>query len=348
MDTVRKQYGVMLVGCGYIGEQHIRDIAGKKEFSIIAVIDTNEQSAISFARRFHAECWGTDYRPFLSDARIDIVIVATYTGTHFEITRDCLNSGKHVICEKPIAANMEDARAFVQMVKRSSCKVTVSYVLRYNESYRRIKSLIQSGEIGALRMIRMEQSHKAGGDHPWERFLKLMEDCTPLVDCGVHYADLAQWMTESDVVAVSGISAKLDEDAPVDNYQLMTMKLASGCTAYYEVGWSKNISSGNTKDFIGTDGHIVLTMAANRKDGIHDRDLITVFHSDGSVRKLEVKSVYKDMYGQARNLLDMIENGAEGVVSIDNVYSALRIVQTAQIAIDTGRVLSPRALFPDA
>ena len=348
MASVKKQYGVMLIGCGYIGEQHLSDIAGRKEFSVVAVVDTNEQLAISFSRRFHAALWGTDYKPFLNDPRIDIVIVATYTGTHFEITRDCLNSGKHVICEKPIAANMEDALAFVRMVKQSPCKVTVSYVLRYNESYRKIKELIQSGEIGDLRLIRMEQSHKAGGNHPWERFLKLMEDCTPLVDCGVHYADLAQWMTGSSVIAVSGISAKLDEDSPVDNYQLMTMKLANGCTAYYEVGWSKNINSGNTKDFIGTLGHITLTMAANRKDGVHDRDLICISHNDGTVRRLEVKSVYKDMYGQAKNLVNMIETGSEGVVSIDDVYSALRIVQTAQIAIDTGRVLSPFDVFPEA
>ena len=348
MDSAKKKYGVMLIGCGYIGEQHLRDIAGKKEFSVVAVVDTDEQLACSFAKRFHAVLCGTDYRDFLTDPRIDIVIVATYTGTHYEITRNCLQNGKHVICEKPIAANMEDALKFVRMVKQSPCKVTVSYVLRYNESYRRIKKLIQAGEIGTLRMIRMEQSHMAGGNHPWDRFLRLMEDCSPLVDCGVHYADIAQWMTESTVTEVSGISAKLDEDSPIDNYQLMTMRLANGCSAYYEVGWSKNINSGNAKDFIGTEGHITLTMAANRTDGVQDKDLICVFHSDGTVKRIEVKSIYKDMYSQAKNLLDMIENDSPGVVSIDAVYSALRVVQTAQIAIDSGKVLSPLETFPDA
>lgn len=348
MNHSEKKYGVMLVGCGYIGEQHIREISGKKEFSIVAVVDTDSGLAESFAKRFRALAFGTDYRAFLNDERIDIVIVATYTGTHFEITRDCLEHGKHVICEKPIAANMEDASAFVKMVKSSKCKVTVSYVLRYNESYRMIRKLISEGCIGELRMIRMQQNHQAGGDHPWERFKKLMEDCTPLVDCGVHYADLAQWLTGCPVVEVKGISAKLDEDAPVDNYQLMCMRLQNGCSACYEVGWSKNILSGNAKDFIGTDGHITLTMAANRPVGKKDKDLICVYDGDGNVRRIEVKSIYKDMYGQALNLIEMIETDCPGVISIDEVYSALRVVQTAQMAIDTGRVLSPLETFPDA
>ncbi len=102
MNHSEKKYGVMLVGCGYIGEQHIREISGKKEFSIVAVVDTDSGLAESFAKRFRALAFGTDYRAFLNDERIDIVIVATYTGTHFEITRDCLEHGKHVICEKPL------------------------------------------------------------------------------------------------------------------------------------------------------------------------------------------------------------------------------------------------------
>lgn len=337
----------MLVGCGYIGEQHIRDIVSKHEFSVVAVVDTDLSLAESFSLRFHALLHGTDYREFLDDPRIDIVIVATYTATHFQITKDCLAHGKHVICEKPIASNMADAKEFVRMVKQSPCKVTVSYVLRYNNSYRKIKELVASGVIGELRMIRMQQNHKAGGDHPWSRFLKLMEDCTPLTDCGVHYADLVQWMTGSRIIEVGGISARLDDDCPIDNYQFMTMKLECGCSACYEVGWSNNIESGSGKDFIGTDGHITLTMAANRTDGRKDKDLICIYPRGGAVKKLEISSVYKDMYGQAKNLVDMIETDSPGLVPIDDVYSALRAVQTAQIAIDTGKTLSPLELFPD-
>lgn len=343
---MKKSYGVMLIGCGHIGGQHIQEIYNKSNATIIATIDNNLEVAKSFAERFHAESYGTDYRPFLKDPRVEIVIIATYTDTHFPILRDCLLHEKHVICEKPIATNLDDAREFVRLVKEHPCKVSVSHVLRYNRSYRKIKELIDAGEIGELRMVRMNQSHRAGElEHPWERFLRLMQDCPPLIDCGVHYADIMQWFADSPIVAVSGISAKLDDDAPVDNYQVMLMELENGCCGYYEVGWSNNISTNNDKDFLGTKGHITLTMAMNRTDGVTDKDRICIYYGDPNKPDvvLDYDSVYKDMYGQYLNLIDMIENNSPGVVPIDAVYSAFRTVILANQAIQQGR----RILIPD-
>ena len=58
---MKKSYGVILVGCGHIGEQHIQEIYNKHEANIIATIDTNLETAKEFARRFEAEHYGTDY-----------------------------------------------------------------------------------------------------------------------------------------------------------------------------------------------------------------------------------------------------------------------------------------------
>lgn len=341
---MKKRYGVLLIGCGHIGYQHIEGIYDKENVTVVAVIDASEERAKEYAERFGAQHYGTDYRPYLDDPAVDIVIIATYTNTHFPLTKECLEHHKNVICEKPIATNLEDAKEYVRLVKNSDCKVTVSYVLRYNSSYRKIKQLIDAGEIGELRMIRMSQSHKAGGDreHSWKRFVRLMEDCSPLVDCGVHYADVVQWFSGSPIRAVSGISAKLDDDSPIDNYQLMNMETENGCRACYEVGWSKNILTDSSKDFIGTKGHITLTMAANRNDKVTDRDLICVYHGDGRPdRVIEFESVYKDMSAQFDNLVRMIETGSEGVVPIDAVYSAFRTVITAEQAIKDGTKLDP-------
>lgn len=337
---MKKPYGILLVGCGHIGRQHIEDLYTKEEICVVATVDADESRAKEFAARYGALTYGTDYRTFLADARVDIVIIATYTDTHLPILRDCLAHEKHVICEKPIAVDLEGAREFVRLVKSSDCKVAVSHILRYNQSYQKIKEMIDSGEIGELRMVRMNQSHRAGEEgHPWDRFLRLMQDCPPLIDCGVHYADIIRWFADSPIVAVGGISTKLDDDAPIDNYQVMTMELANGCRGYYEVGWSRNLSSNNDKDFIGTKGHIALTMAANRTDGVKDKDLIRVCYGDPEKpdRYLDCPSVYKNMYAQFCNLVDMIENGGEGAVPIDAVFDAFRAVTLAVRAIREGR-----------
>lgn len=330
-----------MIGCGRIGRQHIESLYQRTdEAHIVATVDSDAGRAEEFARLYGAETYGTDYRVFLTDPRVDIVIIATYTDTHLPILRECIAHGKHVICEKPVAVDLAGAREFVRLVKSSDCKVSVSHVLRYNQSYRTIKELIDSGEIGELRMVRMNQSHRAGEEgHPWDRFLRLMEDCSPLVDCGVHYADVIRWFADSPIVAVGGVSSKLDDDAPIDNYQIMTMELANGCRGYYEVGWSRNLSSNNDKDFIGTKGHISLTMAANRTDGVKDKDLLRICYGDPEKpdRQLDIPSIYKDMHRQFCNLVDMIENGGEGAVPTDAVFDAFRAVMLAMRAIREGR-----------
>ena len=342
VDIRNKKYGVLLIGCGYIGYQHIEGIYDKENVTVIAVIDKNEETAKEFAERFGALHYGTDYRPYLDDPRVEIVIVATYTDTHFSITKESLEHGKHVICEKPIARSLEEAAEYVRMVKASPCKATVSYILRYNGSYRKIKELIDAGEIGDLRLFRFSQNHSTDKAHTWSRFLRLMEDCTPLVDCGVHYADVIRWFSGSEIVSVSGVSASLDPSTPVDNYQMMTLRLENGCSACYEVGWSRNMTTQLTKDFIGTKGHITLDLSYTRPEPT-DKDLITVYRNDGSAPEyIEMDSVYKNMSAQFDNLVNMIETGAESVIPIDDVYAAFRAVITADRAIREHTILDPR------
>ena len=99
MET-KKVYGVMLVGCGHIGKQHIEDIYYRDNIRVVACVDYNLDTAKQFARRYGGEWdakYGTDYKPFLSMPELDIVIIATYAETHLPIMRDCVQAGKHVL-----------------------------------------------------------------------------------------------------------------------------------------------------------------------------------------------------------------------------------------------------------
>ena len=185
-----KQYGVMLIGCGHIGCEHLAGIYCQDNIRIEAVVDVNAETARRTARQYAARHYGTDYRPFLSDPAVEIVIIATYVASHLSILKDCLAHGKHVLCEKPIAASIDEGRAFYEAVKRASSQVLIAHILRHNQSYIRIRQLIAQGAIGELKLMRMVQNHHAMN---WSRYRRLLEDCSPIVDCGVHYIDVMQW-----------------------------------------------------------------------------------------------------------------------------------------------------------
>lgn len=326
-----KKYGILLIGCGYIGCEHLKDIYYRPEFEIVAVVDKSEKRAALAAKKYNALSYGKDYKPFLSDKRIQIVIIATYPDTHLKIAQECLLYGKHVLCEKPIARTFEESLKFYNMALKSKCKVQVAYILRHNKSYHKIKELIDSKIIGELKVIRMVQNQHISD---WSRYCSLLENCMPIVDCGVHYIDIVRWFTGSEITKVSGFGTKIDEDSPKYNYTIMNFETENGCQGFYESCWSRNIGAQNVKEFIGTEGRITLTLAKHRGEEIADGDLIRIYSKDSEeYRSICYKSVYKDMYAQILSLINSIENDTPTVPSLEDVFKAQQIALEAEKAI---------------
>ncbi len=326
---MNRQYGVVLIGCGHIGEEHIADIYYREGITVVGVVDKNLDRAKEFARKYQAKTYAADYKEYLKREDVDIVIIATYVNSHLEILRDCLNAGKHVICEKPITASIEDGLEFVRLVKSSPCKVMVSYILRCNETYQKAAELIQSGVIGNIKTMRMVQNHHC---KDWERYKLLLRDCSPIVDCGVHYMDVMQWFTGSEIESVDGFGAILDDDLPqgVYNYGVINVKLKNGAVGYYEAGWSKNLASCNIKEFVGDKGRLSITLNYMRSKDIEEGDLIELYLNEGNQYiTININTKYKNMWAQFERLVDMIENNAPAVPNIDEVYSAFDAVMQA-------------------
>lgn len=332
-----KKYGILLIGCGHIGTQHIEDIYYRDNINIYAVVDTNLEKAKLTAKKYNAKHFGTDYHEFISSPEVDIVIIATYTSTHLPILKDSLANGKHVLCEKPIAGNLEDGIEFRDLVKNTKQKVLVALVLRHNTSYNTMKKLIDDGEIGELKIVRVSHSHHSTD---WERDKALLADCSPVVDCGVHYFDVMQWFTGAKIVEVSGFGNKTEEDAPRNNYTFSTVKLDNGCIGFFEAGWGNTIATLNVKEFIGTKGRITLTLRDNRVSDREEGDLISIYRHEGrEYRTLNVDSEYKNMYGQIETLIDMIENDSPGTPTMEEVFEAFYVTIKADEAINNSTVI---------
>ncbi|MBE6590754.1 MAG: Gfo/Idh/MocA family oxidoreductase [Ruminococcaceae bacterium] len=328
-----KTYKVMLIGCGHIGLEHLQDIYYRDNVIVEAVVDLNEEAAKSTARRYGSRNWGTDYKRFLGPDGAEIVIIATYVNSHLSILKDCLEAGKHVLCEKPITSNLEEGREFLRLVKSYPQKVLIAHILRHNNSYQKIKELMDCGVIGDIRLMRMTQNHHAMN---WKRYCRLMEDCSPTVDCGVHYYDVAQWLTGANITSVTGFGTKTQFDAPRDNYTMVNFTMDNGCKGFYEAGWGQTIRAANLKEFIGTRGRITLEMALYRSGDSEEGDLITIYHSDtGVYESVNVKTEYKNMYAQLQTLIDMIENDTEGNPTIDEAWRAFAVALAADEAIKT-------------
>lgn len=328
MDT-SKRFGVMLIGCGHIGQQHIEDIYYRDNIRIVACVDYHLETAKKFAHRYGGEWdaeYDTDYRRFLDREDLDIVIIATYAETHLPIMRDCVNAGKHVLCEKPIAPTIAEAEEFCRIARASSSKVLIAHILRHNATYAKAAEMIRSGQLGDIRLIRMVQNHHIMNK---ARYMRLLEDCSPIVDCGVHYVDVIRWFTGLEVVDISGMGGIVSKVVPENTFDwgMITMKLSNGCTAYYEAGWTDTTASENLKEFVGTEGRIKLILADYRTANKEEGDLIEYYDKrTETYTQINIKCKYMNMYGQLSALIDMIENDTDGFPTLEDAMEAFRIV----------------------
>ena len=134
-----KTYGVLVIGCGHIGMQHLLDIYYREDIRIEAVVDTNPVAAEAAARRCGAASWGTDYLPYLKSEKIDIVIIATYASTHLPILRDCLAHHKHVLCEKPFTPTAAEARELIALAKEKHLFLFEAITTAHHPNYALIR-----------------------------------------------------------------------------------------------------------------------------------------------------------------------------------------------------------------
>lgn len=321
-------YNVGLIGCGYMGQAHLADSYSRENINIYAVCDRDRERADATAERYHADKVYYCAEDLITDPKVDIVIIATYPSTHLPLLRECLAHKKHVLCEKPIAGNVADGLAFVKEVRAyPDCKVLVGHILRHNDTYVKVQKMIREGMIGKPIVMRMIHNQNTLGN--WKKYQALIEETSPIVDCGVHYVDVMRWFTGEEVVSVDGIGAAtvpgLSEGKY--NYGNLQVTLSGGSVGFYEVGWSNSIETGTAKEFVGPRGRIKITYREDRVSHREDGNLVTIYrHDNNAVEYVNVPFDEKPTGIQLEYLIDMIEKNVPANPSMDDVMRSFEVV----------------------
>ena len=203
---VRKvRYG--LIGTGMMGYEHINNLKLMDEAEIAGITDPTPQS-IQLAQAFLGDGLKErvtvypDRQAMLGDPSIDAVLISSPNFTHAEVLRDVIKSGKHVLCEKPLATTLEDVRE-VQALARSHRGVFwVGMEYRYMPPAARFIEEVAAGKVGKLQMLAIREHRfpflKKVGD--WNRFSKntggtMVEKCC-------HFFDLMRLIVKAKPVRV--------------------------------------------------------------------------------------------------------------------------------------------------
>ncbi len=228
-----KTYTLAVIGGGTVAESHLQAYARLDCVRLIGLAEPRGERREELARRYGVPGYGS-CAELLQRSRPDVACVLTPVATHRMITEQCAAAGVHVLCEKPMAITLEDARAMA-----AACRAArVSFF--YGSSYRFLPSLIEArrrigaGEIGEVRLI-LEQV--VGGDGAAAYRPMSMAHYPQggpggggygLVDHGIHMLDVFPWLCGSPISAVFG---RGDRSGASARPELAWLALASGTQA---------------------------------------------------------------------------------------------------------------------
>lgn len=155
-----------LIGAGSIARYHLEAYQKNPYAEVCALCDANPQTAETLAKEFGIPSYCTDYRQILSDPAIDAVDIVTPTFTHKTMVTEALAAGKHVLCEKPPARNVEEAKAICQAAEASDKVLMFAFIKRFSKDIQFIKDYVDSGAAGEIYyadMARMLRCSMLGG-----------------------------------------------------------------------------------------------------------------------------------------------------------------------------------------
>ncbi len=204
-----KRVGFAVVGLGHISEIAILPaFRHSKKARLVALVSGDAKKARRLARKFGASDYYTyeDYVLALNHPRVDAVYIATNNGTHAECSIRAAQSGKHVLCEKPMANSVAECRQMIDACRAHNVRLMIAYRKYFEPASVLLKKLVTSGKLGRLRMMHsaFTITLPAGkpGNPSWHLDKKLAGGGS-LVDVGIYCVNTARWLADRDPVEAS-------------------------------------------------------------------------------------------------------------------------------------------------
>ena len=336
---------VGVIGTG-IGTYHIEGYLSHPQAEVVALCDVNQIALDLAGAKYCIPHLFTDYRRMLEMQELDAVSVCVPNALHAPLTLAAFAAGKHVLCEKPMATNLADAKKMIAAAKKAGRKLMIGHNQRLMPPHVKARKLIQEGALGKVLSFRTSFGH--GGPEMWSQdkgahtwFFKKEEAFVGTMgDLGVHKADLIRWLLDSEVVEAGAFVdtlAKRNEKGKaisVDDNAVCILRLANGAMGQLTASWTYSAAEDNITVIYGTKGQMVL--------GANPAFPVEVKLSNGEVAMYKVGGVSTNEAQLPSGIPDafidaILDNtdpeisGLEGLKALAIVLACLKSAETKQI-----------------
>jgi predicted dehydrogenase len=203
-----------IIGTGGISRRHIQGYRDNPRAEILALCGINREEAEKLAREYHIPQVYTDRERFLADSGIDAVSICTWNCDHAVSSIAAMKSGKHVLCEKPMALNSSQAKEMLRVSQSTGRVLMIGFARRFGRDCAVMKDLIREGLLGDVYYAKACNLRRNGFPGGWFGDSRYAGG-GPLIDLGVHAIDLVRYVTGCPAaVSVFGITGDAIKDRP--------------------------------------------------------------------------------------------------------------------------------------
>lgn len=327
-----------IIGCGRISCKHIEAlINNSQDARLVAVCDIIEEKALGRKKQYEGAIKSdnikvyTDYTKMLENKDIDVVSIATESGYHAKHAIYCLNKGKHVLIEKPMALSVKDADDIIALAKEKHKKVCVSHQNRFNPPIQKLRRALEEGRFGKLingtARILWTRDDNYYGQASW-RGTKALDGGTLMNQC-IHNIDLLQWMMGGEVERIHSERGTFLRNIEMEDFGAILIRFKNGTIGTVEGSacvYPQNLEE--TLSIFGEKGTVVI-------GGLAVNEIKTwKFADERDYDKDDNNMLVDNVYGKGhtplyKNFIDAIRNDSEPLINGEEGKKAMEIILKA-------------------
>lgn len=326
--SVRAPLGIAIAGCGRIGMVHARLLAGRVPGArLTRVLDDDPLRAADVGARLGV-AHGSELDALLDDNAVDAVVIATPPASHAQLVERIAASGRPILCEKPLAHDLADARAAADAAAREGVPLQVGYHRRFDADYAAARELLAAGGLGRVRAFVSSMRDERPPPPARLRGERL------LLDAASHDFDCVRWLL-GEIVEVASFGRR-DHDGPCDevgefDHVVTVARTADGALGTIETSRIAGYGFDCRTELIGSDGTVRIDRphidaVERRGPGVARRLLPRDFHAR-----------FAAAYGAQLECFVRVARGEqEPPVDGDDGVAAVRAALAAEISLQSG------------
>ncbi len=269
---MKEQVKIGIIGTGFARKVQIPAFSQCDGAEIVSIASSQTKNAENVAKEFNIEHFTGDWRETIAHKNVDLICITTPPNLHKEMTLFALERGKNILCEKPMAMNVAEAREMTEKAEKSGVLALIDHELRFQKGRQKAREILQNGEIGKIinAKYNFRNPSRGSGNVKWNWWSDAESGGGALGAIGSHIIDSFLWFTGAEISSVfcqlqTRVKQRREEksgemrDVTTDDEASLILRFADGdltedATGIVSVSMVERPKYQNRIEFFGTEG----------------------------------------------------------------------------------------------